>query len=96
MAKLAARIGDMHSCPAYEGTKPHIGGAIIEGSPDVLIEGKGAARMGDKAVCQAGAPDIVIEGAAMVLVNGKPAAMLGSKTAHGGVVVTGASEVLIG
>lgn len=38
MAKPAARLGDMHTCPARAGKKPHKGGPIIEGSPDVLIE----------------------------------------------------------
>ena len=96
MSEFAARQGDMHICPAHEGGKAHRGGVIIEGSSDVLIEGKRAARVGDKAACEAGGPDIVIEGAAMVQINGKPAAKVGSKTAHGGEIVSGALEVLIG
>ena len=96
MSKPAARQGDMHTCPAREAKKPHGGGPITEGSTDVLIEGKPAARVGDQALCEAGGPDTIIEGASMVLINGRPAAILGSKTAHGGVVVTGACDVLIG
>lgn len=96
MAKPAARLGDMHTCPAREGKKPHKGGPIIEGSPDVLIEGKPAARLGDKAQCEAGGPDTIVQGAPMVLINGRPAAIIGSTTAHGGVVVAGAGDVLIG
>lgn len=96
MANPAARLGDMHTCPAYDGKKPHVGGPIIEGSPDVLIEGKPAARVGDKAQCRAGGPDTIVQGVPMVLVNGKPAAILGSRTAHGGVVIAGAAQVLIG
>jgi len=96
MSKPAARQGDMHTCPAHEGTKPHKGGPILEGSPDVLIEGKPAARVGDKAQCEVGGPDTIAEGAPMVLINGKPAAILCSKTVHGGEVVAGASEILIG
>ena len=96
MAKPAARQGDMHTCPAHEERRPHKGGPIIEGSPDVLIEGMPAARVGDKAQCEVGGPDTIVEGAAMVLINGKPAAILGSKTAHGGEVVEGAGTVLIG
>lgn len=96
MAKPAARMGDMHTCPAFAGIKPHKGGPILEGSPDVLIEGKPAARVGDKAQCEVGGPDTIVDGAPMVLINGKPAATLDSKTAHGGVVVAGAGQVLIG
>lgn len=96
MAKPAARQGDMHTCPAHEGRRPHKGGPIIEGSPDVLIEGKPAARVGDKAQCEVGGPDTIVVGSPMVLINGKPAAILGSKTAHGGVIVAGAGEILIG
>lgn len=61
-----------------------------------MCSSKPAARVGDKAQCEAGGPDTIVEGAPMVLINGKPAAILGSKTAHGGVVVAGAGSVFIG
>ena len=96
MSKPAACQGDMHTCPAHEGRRPHNGGPILEGSPDVFIGGKPAARVGDKVQCEVGGPDIIVEGAPMVLINGRPAAILGSKTAHGGVIIGGSRDVLIG
>lgn len=49
----AARIGDMHTCPAVNpGPVQHVGGPIIgPGSPTVLIDGMPAARVGDLAAC---------------------------------------------
>ncbi|MBL7560896.1 PAAR domain-containing protein [Olleya sp. YSTF-M6] len=33
------------------GTTPHVGGPILNGSPNVIINGKLAARMGDMSAC---------------------------------------------
>jgi uncharacterized Zn-binding protein involved in type VI secretion len=93
--KPAARLGDMHSCPAYNGHDPHVGGPINLGSATVLIDGVPAATVGDTAVCH-GPPDTIISGSATVLINGKPAARMGDSTAHGGVIVAGCPTVLIG
>ena len=70
MSKPAARLGDMHVCPKVEpGPVPHVGGPIISGSPNVIIGGMPAARVGDAAVC-IGPPDKVSAGSATVLING--------------------------
>ena len=46
----AARITDMHTCPMFDGPKPHVGGPILPpGAPTVLIGGLPAARVGDMA-----------------------------------------------
>ncbi|MDY6785741.1 MAG: PAAR domain-containing protein [Cyanobacteriota bacterium] len=94
--KPAARVGDMHTCPMTDGSKPHVGGPIIpSGSPNVFIGGMPAARVGDKATCT-GPPDAIASGSATVLINGQPAARIGDKTVHGGVIVSGCTNVLIG
>jgi uncharacterized Zn-binding protein involved in type VI secretion len=95
MGKPAARVGDMHTCPINEHTKSHDGGPILEGSPDFLIEGMPAARLGDKAHCN-GSVDIVVQGEPTVLINNRPAARVGDKTEHGGVIVGGCGTVFIG
>ncbi len=77
------------------GPTPHVGGAIISGLGSVLIGNKPAARVGDKATCQA-PPDTISMGAPNVLVGNKMAARIGDPTAHGGVIVAGESTVLIG
>lgn len=92
----AARLTDMHTCPMTTGPVPHVGGPIVgPGSPQVLIGGLPAARVGDSAVC-VGPPDSIIKGSATVLIGGAPAARMGDSTAHGGVIVLGYPTVMIG
>jgi uncharacterized Zn-binding protein involved in type VI secretion len=99
MGKPAARIGDMHTCPMVTpGVPPipHVGGPILPpGCPTVLIGGTPAARMGDLATC-VGPPDSIVLGSATVLIGGQPAARMGDLTAHGGTIVLGFPQVLIG
>lgn len=95
MSKPAARITDMHVCPLVNGLVPHVGGPITLGSPNVLIGGLPAARVTDMAVC-IGPPDMVALGSMTVLINNLPAARLGDQTAHGGTIVAGFPQVLIG
>ena len=95
MTKPAARITDMHVCPLVNGVVPHVGGPILLGSPNVLIGGLPAARVTDMATC-VGPPDVIIIGSMTVLINGLPAARMGDQTAHGGTIVLGCLQVLIG
>ncbi len=96
MGKPAARLTDMHVCPMVTGVVPHVGGPIIgPGVPTVLIAGMPAAVVGDTCTC-VGPPDTIILGSTTVLIGGKPAARIGDTTAHGGSIVLGAFNVLIG
>ena len=92
----AARLTDMHSCPAATGTVPHVGGPIIgPGEATVLIVGLPAAVMGDNCTC-VGPPATITKGSATVLIGGSPAARMGDMTAYGGSIVGGAPTVIIG
>jgi uncharacterized Zn-binding protein involved in type VI secretion len=86
----------MHTCPLVDpGPKPHVGGPVSAGSPDVQVGFMAAARVGD--VCQcASAPDAIAQGSATVMINSRPAARVGDLTAHGGVIVAGEPTVIIG
>lgn len=96
MGKPAARITDMHTCPMVNGTVPHVGGPILPPAAIQVLTGSlPQARIGDKAVC-VGPPDVIAMGAFTVLVQGSPAARMGDMTAHGGVIVLGLPNVLIG
>lgn len=96
MGQPAARVTDMHVCPMVDGLKPHVGGPIMPpGCPTVLIGGLPAACMGDMVTC-VGPPDTIIKGSTTVFIGGKPAARMGDSTAHGGTIVLGAVNVLIG
>jgi len=96
---LAARAGDMHTCPMVTpGVPPipHVGGPVIPpGCMTVLIGGMPAARVGDMCTC-VGPPDSIVKGSATVLIGGMPAARMGDTTAHGGSIVLGCPTVMIG
>jgi uncharacterized Zn-binding protein involved in type VI secretion len=92
----AARVGDQHVCPMITVLVPHVGGPILPaGAPNVLIGGMPAARVTDMCFC-VGPPDVIVKGSATVLIGGVNAARIGDLTAHGGVIVAGCPNVLIG
>lgn len=97
--KPGARLSDMHTCPASNPGSPpvpHVGGVIHgPGEPTVLLENLPAAVEGDTCVC-AGPPDIITAASGTVLFNHKRAAREGDTTAHGGIIVAGASTVILG
>jgi uncharacterized Zn-binding protein involved in type VI secretion len=86
----------MHVCPVVDpGPKPHVGGPVSAGSPDVVIGNSPAARVGDACVC-AGPPDSILAGSNGVMINNRPAARLGDGKMHGGLIVVGEPTVVIG
>ncbi|WP_339490392.1 PAAR domain-containing protein [Pseudomonas sp. EL_65y_Pfl2_R95] len=86
--KPAARISDMTACSG------HNKNPIIEGSSDVIFDGLGAARLGDKTACGSAISSATVSS---VLINGKPAAVLGSTASHNNnPIVTGSGTVVIG
>jgi len=92
----AARQGDMHVCPMVSPSGvPHVGGPIIQGSPNVLIGNLPAARLGDQATC-IGPPDVIVKGSGTVFINNMPAARQGDSMAHGGTISAGFPTVIIG
>jgi uncharacterized Zn-binding protein involved in type VI secretion len=91
----AARVTDMHTCPMFDGPKPHVGGPILPpGAVTVLIGKLPAARVGDMCTC-VGPPDAIALGSMKVMIKGQPAARMGDMTAHGGVIVGGFPMVMI-
>ncbi len=90
---------DMHTCPMVTPGLPpipHVGGPVVgPGVPNVLIGKLPAATVGDMCVC-VGPPDSIVKGSATVMINKKPAARLGDSTAHGGSIVLGCFNVMIG
>lgn len=92
----AARMTDMHTCPAVNGVVPHVGGPILPPCAiNVLIGGLPAARVTDLATC-VGPPDVIAMGSTSVFIGGLMAARIGDLTAHGGVIVSGLPTVMIG
>lgn len=93
--KPAATVGSNHTCPMCSGTTPHVGGPVTQGESNVLFNGKPVATMGSMCTC-VGPPDTIVQGNPTVLVNGKPIACVGDMTAHGGVIVSGSPNIIIG
>lgn len=95
----AARLTDMHVCPMVTPGLPpipHGGGPILgPGVPTVLIGKLPAAVLGDMCICT-GPPDSIIKGSATVMIGGKPAARVGDNCAHGGSIMIGCLNVIIG
>ncbi|MEO6455352.1 MAG: PAAR domain-containing protein [Ginsengibacter sp.] len=93
---MAARAGDMHTCPLVTGTVPHVGGPVLPpGCPTVLIGGMPAARVGDMCTCT-GPPDSIAAGSSSVNIGGAAAARQGDSTSHGGSITLGCPTVMIG
>ena len=95
----AARTLDFHQCPLSNPgvpPTPHVGGPIVgPGALNVLIGGFPAAKVGDPALCN-GPPDVIVKGSATVKIMSLPAARMGDKTAHGGTIMFGCLNVMIG
>jgi len=66
-------------------------GVVTQGSPDTMIGGQPAARVGDGTASGAA----VVEGSPNVFINGRPAAIAGGRNGCGGVVIGGSSNVFI-
>lgn len=96
MASPAATTGCHHTCPAYDGDRPHSGGPVLQGSTNVFINGKAVCRVGDPIHCNSSSQDSPVQGSASIFVNGLPVARSGDPTAHGGVIVEGEQKILIG
>jgi uncharacterized Zn-binding protein involved in type VI secretion len=84
LADQAQTSADAHGCPAC----PHPAvGPIVNGSADVYINGRPAARKGDKgvhAVCCGPNTFTIAKGSPDVYVNGVPLARMNDKTQHCG------------
>jgi uncharacterized Zn-binding protein involved in type VI secretion len=59
---------DFHTCPLFDGPKPHVGGTVAVGSVTVTINGLPAARQGDQVV-EASAPNAILLGELTVLIG---------------------------
>ncbi len=93
--KPIATQGSTHVCSMVTGYVPHVGGPVVSPcAPNVLINGKPAALMGDMCVC-VGPPDMIAQGEPTVLINGTPVATQGSITVHGGIITSGEPTVMV-
>lgn len=92
----ATRQGDNctghDACPAVP---------LVEFSPNVYINGRGAGRVGDHyvphgCVTHSSHPDNIAAGSSTVFINGRPAGRVGDSVSIGGSVRDGSGDVFIG
>lgn len=103
MARNSVRVGDIgHNPDDTHGGDccPHdVAGPVIDGSPDVFINGRKSGRVGDPgvhALCCGPNTFVIATGSPNVFVNGIPKARLHDVTAHcggDGNLVTGSPNV---
>lgn len=92
----ATRKGDQ--CTGHD-TCPPV--PLVEHSPDVNINGRGAGRVGDHyathgCVAHPGHQDVIAAGSSTVFINKKSAARIGDAVSIGGTVQDGSGNVRIG
>ena len=92
----ATRQGDC--CTGHDACPPV---PLVEFSPDVNINGRGAGRVGDHysshgCVAHPGHQDVIASGSSTVNINGRPAARTGDAVSIGGSVQDGSGNVFIG
>lgn len=68
------------------------GGTIVTGSPDVILNGKNVARVGDTYACPIHGPNPIVEGSPDDFVNGKKVARVGDATECGAVITDGSPD----
>lgn len=93
--KPVARVSDFHNCPKHSAGVPHKGGPVLTGSGLFKANGMPVARIGDKAHCRVGT-DSIAKGVVPIKVNGVPIARQGDKCNHGGAILAGSPNVLVG
>lgn len=92
----ATRMGDRST--GHDSCQPT---RLIEGSPNVFINGQPAGRKGDHyeshgCISHSSHQDVIAAGSSKVFINGRPAARVGDSVSIGGSVATGSSNVSIG
>ena len=92
----ATRLND--NCTGHDACPPV---PLIEGSPNVIINGRPAGRLGDHytshgCVAHPGHQDVIAAGSSKVVINGKPAARISDDVSLGGAVQDGSDNVILG
>lgn len=68
------------------------GGNITSASSDIIIDGLGAARIGDQISCSQHGPGVITGGASDIRSDGQGLARIGDQCSCGAVITGGASD----
>ena len=90
------RLGDLDT--GHDACPPT---ALITASPNVIVNGRGAGRVGDAYAphsCPAHPPHsgVIARGSSSVFINGIPAGRIGDPVSCGGSVMEGSPNVFVG
>ena len=90
------RLGDLDT--GHDACPPT---TLASASPNVLVNGKGAGRVGDAYVshsCPVHGPHTgtIASGSSSVFINGQPAGRIGDSVSCGGSVAQGSPNVIVG
>ena len=72
------------------------GGVIVQGSPNVFVDGRPVARRGDKVVCALHGPQTIISASSKVYANGLGVARIGDTTSCGATIISGSGKFQAG
>lgn len=87
----AARYNDI--CTGHGSCSPR---PNIEASDDVIINGRGAHRVGDAWSIHCSHSGVLASGSSSVFINGRAAGRVGDPVSCGSAVATGSEDVIIG
>jgi uncharacterized Zn-binding protein involved in type VI secretion len=68
------------------------GGNITSASSDIMVDGRGAARIGDQINCQQHGPGTITGGSSDIQSDGRGLARVGDQCSCGAVITGGASD----
>ncbi|MEM7571266.1 MAG: PAAR domain-containing protein [Bacteroidota bacterium] len=91
MKKQIALAAAAHICPAFDGSKAHVGGNATGNSSTVYVENRLVCRTGDELACQSSNKNKITGGSGSVFIEDQPVARIGDSTAHGGTIIAGGS-----
>lgn len=81
---------------AHIGSPISHGGAVVEGSENVNVNGIPVARVGDKVICDLHFTQLVASGSATVSANGKAVARVGDTVSCGATILDGSPNTFAG
>ena len=72
------------------------GGAIIQGSPNVFVDGRPVARRGDQVMCALHGLQFITSASSKVKANGQGIARIGDTTSCGATIISGSGKFQAG
>lgn len=77
------------------GDKTSHGGEVTTGSPNMIVDGKEVARLGDKATCPLHGDTVIGAGSPTYITDGQPTARHGDTTACGATLIASQTHYFI-